>query len=49
MIRQLNYLKPLILTLPDITTNPCVGGSNPLGRANEIKGLAKLLTLFISP
>ena len=29
------------------STNPCVGGSNPSGRANEIKGLADIGQPFI--
>jgi len=43
--RQIEVL-PIDLTrlfsLATLTTNPCVGGSNPSGRANEIKGLAEI-------
>jgi hypothetical protein len=42
MIRKPKRLKPLIALHPDKTTNPCVGGSNPLGRANKNRELANL-------
>jgi hypothetical protein len=39
---NVNQLCVLLLTPLIRTTNPCVGGSNPSGRANDSKGLAKV-------